>query len=97
MNFKQVRPGRNVGANERKTMATLSDRLPQNLPGPFYVDSTCIDCDQCRAAAPEFFQRDAEIGMSVVFRQPVTPEEVSEAQAALEGCPTDSIGNDGTL
>ena len=35
--------------------------------------------------------------MSVVFRQPVTPEEVSEAQAALEGCPTDSIGNNGTL
>lgn len=78
-------------------MATISERLPQNTPGRFYVDNTCIDCDQCRAAAPNFFHRDAEIGMSVVFRQPVTPEEVREAQEALDGCPMDSIGNDGIV
>jgi ferredoxin len=75
-------------------MATLSERLPQNTPGRFYVDNTCIDCDQCRATAPDFFHRNAEIGMSVVFQQPETTEAIREAQEALEGCPTESIGND---
>ncbi|MEQ2009168.1 MAG: ferredoxin [Limisphaerales bacterium] len=76
-------------------MATLSERLPQNAPGRFYVDSSCIDCDLCRDAAPDFFHRDGEIGMSAVFRQPKTPQAILEAQKALEGCPTESIGNDG--
>ena len=75
-------------------MATLTERLPQNVPGRFYVDSSCIDCDQCRSNAPEIFRRDADIGMSVVFRQPQTTEEVRQAQEALEGCPTESIGCD---
>ncbi len=75
-------------------MATRTERLPQNVPGRFYVDSTCIDCDQCRAAAPDFFHRDADIGMSIVFRQPETEEQVRQVQEALEGCPTESIGDD---
>ena len=84
-----------VRANERQTMATLSERLPQNAPGRFYVDSSCIDCDMCRTTAPEFFRRDDETGYSYVFRQPETAEEVSHAHEALEGCPTESIGNGG--
>jgi ferredoxin len=80
--------------NERLNMAKINERLPQNMPGPFYVDATCIDCDKCRTTAPEFFRRDDEIGMSVVYRQPVTPEEIKLAEEAME-CPTDSIGNDG--
>ena len=77
-------------------MATLSERLPQNVPGRFYVDSTCIDCDMCRTTAPEFFRRDDETGFSYVYRQPVTPEEVAQAEDA-RNCPTDSIGNDGLV
>jgi len=80
--------------DERFNMASLNERLPQNVPGPFYVDASCIDCDMCRTTAPEFFRRDDEIGMSVVYRQPVTPEEIKLAEEARE-CPTDSIGNDG--
>lgn len=75
-------------------MANKNDRLPENAPGPFYVDSSCIDCDLCRGNAPQFFHRNDEIGFSVVYKQPVTPEEIQEAQEALEGCPTTSIGND---
>lgn len=75
-------------------MATINERLPQSVPGRFYVDSSCIDCDKCRSEAPEFFGRDDEIGMSVVYRQPVTPAEIKLAEEAME-CPTDSIGNDG--
>jgi ferredoxin len=33
--------------------------------------------------------------MSVVYHQPVTPEELALAEEAKQGCPTESIGNDG--
>jgi len=71
------------------------DRLQENAPGAFYVDSSCIDCDLCRGNAPQFFRRNDEIGYSVVYNQPQTPEETRDAQEALEACPTESIGNDG--
>lgn len=76
-------------------MATTTERLPQNILGRFYVDASCIDCDICRSTAPLFFRRDDEIGLSVVHRQPVTPDELALAEEAREGCPTESIGNDG--
>jgi ferredoxin len=75
-------------------MASTTDRLTQNVPGRYYVDSSCIDCDLCRNTAPEFFRRDDEIGLSIVHRQPVTPEEIALAEEAREGCPSESIGND---
>lgn len=76
-------------------MAEKSLRLSHNIPGRYYVDSTCIDCDLCRQTAPEFFQRNEDIGMSVVVRQPETPFEFARAKAALDDCPSESIGNDG--
>lgn len=77
-----------------KTMADRNQKLPENVPGPFYVDDTCIDCDQCRSVAPQFFARNDERGYSYVHRQPVTQEEFAQATEAME-CPTESIGNDG--
>ena len=74
------------------TMPDINDRLPTNVPGPFYVDSTCIDCDSCRSIAPQFFQRDDDLGMSVVVLQPTTAEEIDLCVEALEHCPTESIG-----
>ena len=76
-------------------MPEITDRKPENIIGRFYVDSSCIDCDFCRNSAPAFFRRDAETGQSIVYRQPETAEETALAQEALEGCPSDSIGNDG--
>ena len=76
-------------------MAELINRLPQNIPGPFYVDDTCTDCDLCRSSAPAFFARDDETGYSYVYRQPTTPEEFAQAEEARLECPTESIGNDG--
>jgi ferredoxin len=76
-------------------MADKNEKLRENAGGRYYVDSTCIDCDQCRASAPDFFQRNDETGFSVVFRQPVTPDEIKQAEEARLGCPTESIGNDG--
>jgi ferredoxin len=87
------------GYRERKphptSMASLSDRLPQNAPGRFYVDASCIDCDQCRAVAPQFFGRDAETGFSFVQHQPATAGEIAEVEQILTDCSVASIGNDG--
>lgn len=67
-----------------------------NVPGTFYVDDTCIDCDLCRSAAPSIFNRDdAGSGTSYVHRQPTSPEEIQLAVEAAEFCPSESIGADG--
>src|SRR5678809_937803 len=50
-----------VVANPRK-------RVPDNVPGDFFVDSTCIDCDTCRQIAPAVFGQAAET--SFVKAQP---------------------------
>lgn len=76
-------------------MADNKDRLPQNAPGRWYVDSNCIDCDLCRETAPAVFRRDDEGGSSIVFQQPETDEELRLAEEARNGCPVESIGNDG--
>ena len=78
-------------------MAERNERSVQNVPGSYYVDSTCIDCDMCRSTAPDFFRRDDEIGMSVVFRQPVGALAIALAEEAMQDCPSNSIGNDGVL
>ncbi len=75
-------------------MATLIDRVPQNITGKFYVDTSCIDCDQCRAIAPDFFGRTEE-GMSFLSKQPTTTEEITLVEEAMTACATSSIGNDG--
>src|SRR5271168_4532571 len=36
-------------------MANPKKRVPENVPGDFFVDSTCIDCDACRQIAPSVF------------------------------------------
>lgn len=78
--------------NPALTMPNIEDRLPQNTPGRFYVDSSCTDCGLCPDYAPDFFRRDDDIGQSLVFRQPVTDEEIQLCVEALDGCPTESIG-----
>jgi ferredoxin len=76
-------------------MANRKAKNPGNVAGPFYVDDTCIDCDLCRETAPALFRRDEELGLSIVFHQPETPEEWQQARAALKSCPTETIGEDG--
>ena len=59
---------------------------PENSPGPFFVDHTCIDCDTCRWMAPATF---ASVGdMSAVVRQPQSAAERQAAMQALLSCPT---------
>ena len=72
-------------------MATAARRLPENAPGPFFVDDTCIDCGKCREVAPATFAY-TERGASYVHAQPVDASERHRALMALVACPTASIG-----
>jgi glyoxylase-like metal-dependent hydrolase (beta-lactamase superfamily II)/ferredoxin len=71
-------------------MANLALRLPENAPGDFFVDSTCIDCDACRQIAPETFSEAGDT--TIVHHQPANSDETRHALMALVACPTASIG-----
>lgn len=77
-------------------MADIDAKLDDNVEGKYYVDDTCIDCDACRATAPDNFLRNDDEGYSYVSKQPENEEEVQLCIDAMEGCPVESIGDDGS-
>ena len=76
-------------------MADIANRYADNVPGNFYVDNQCIDCDLCRETAPANFTRNDDGGYSFVFKQPATPEEIALCEEAFNACPVEAIGDDG--
>jgi ferredoxin len=76
-------------------VADLTQKLPENVAGKYFVDAQCIDCDVCRVTAPGNFQRSDQKGYSYVFRQPADPEEEAQCQEAMDCCPVEAIGADG--
>jgi len=76
-------------------MADIDDRIPDNVPGKWYVDSNCIDCDVCRTTAPNNFEANEDEGYSFVSKQPASDEETEAMEEAMESCPTEAIGDDG--
>ncbi|MDL1871854.1 MBL fold metallo-hydrolase [Deltaproteobacteria bacterium PRO3] len=74
-------------------MANPLKKVPENQPGEFFVDSSCIDCDTCRQLAPSTFADAGEY--SYVKAQPVGEDERRLALRALLACPTSSIGTTG--
>ncbi len=73
-------------------MADRNKRLDSNVPGNFYVDATCINCDTCRQLAPLSFE---EVGdYSAVSRQPEHDQQIVQAYQALLACPVGSIGTE---
>lgn len=75
-------------------MADPDERLPNNVPGPFYIDDSCIICGMCSELAPGVFTTDEDEVHNVVYRQPQTDEDRRQAIEAMDECPTESIGND---
>jgi glyoxylase-like metal-dependent hydrolase (beta-lactamase superfamily II)/ferredoxin len=71
-------------------MANPQLRVAENVPGDFFVDSTCIDCDTCRQLAPHVFGDAPD--HAFVWQQPSSPEDHRAALHALVSCPTGSIG-----
>src|SRR5215470_5613186 len=72
-------------------MARAAERLPENVAGDLYVDSSCIDCDTCRELAPDIFARAAR-GLSYVAAQPAGAAQRLRALQALVSCPVAAIG-----
>ena len=71
-------------------MANIQQRLTENVPGDFYVDASCIDCDTCSQLAPSVFRDHGE--QCSVYHQPETDAETRLSMMALVACPTGSIG-----
>jgi glyoxylase-like metal-dependent hydrolase (beta-lactamase superfamily II)/ferredoxin len=86
-----VRPGQ---ANDAEAdVANFDKRVAENVPGDFFVDATCIDCDTCRQLAPGVFAEGD--GHAFVARQPAAADDRRRALHALVCCPTGSIGSRG--
>jgi len=77
-------------------MADIANRYPENIAGAYYVDNKCIDCDLCRETAPNSFKRNDDGGYSFVYKQPDSPEDQKLAKEAMEGCPVEAIGSNGS-
>jgi glyoxylase-like metal-dependent hydrolase (beta-lactamase superfamily II)/ferredoxin len=75
-------------------MAQRSKSHPDNVPGSFFVDHTCIDCGTCYEYLPSVFQEAQD--HSRVHHQPTGPSDRLLALKALLSCPTGSIGTDST-
>jgi glyoxylase-like metal-dependent hydrolase (beta-lactamase superfamily II)/ferredoxin len=71
-------------------MANHNKSVPENVPGDFFVDATCIDCDTCRQLAPTVFAEADD--HAYVHAQPAADEDRRQALQALVCCPTGSIG-----
>jgi len=71
-------------------MASRLQAVPENVPGPFFVDTTCIDCDTCRQLAPLTFGETGDT--SFVKLQPTSDPDRRAAVRAALACPTGSIG-----
>ncbi|QDU25682.1 hydroxyacylglutathione hydrolase [Anatilimnocola aggregata] len=74
-------------------MASAARAVPENVPGDFFVDATCIDCDTCRQLAPQTFGEGADTAF--VHEQPTSGSERRQALQFLVCCPTGSIGTRG--
>jgi len=72
-------------------LANPRKRVQENVPGDFFVDSTCIDCDTCRQIAPSVFGQASTT--SFVKSQPTAESDRRVALQALLACPTGSIGD----
>ena len=76
-------------------MATKEDKYEDNVPGKYYCDTECIDCDLCREIAPDNFGRNDDGGYSYVIKQPNEQGEADACAEAMESCPVEAIGDDG--
>ncbi|PAW74452.1 MAG: ferredoxin [Pedosphaera sp. Tous-C6FEB] len=76
-------------------MADIANKYENNVPGKYFVDNQCIDCDLCRETAPENFTRYDDGGYSYLKKQPESEAEEAQCKEAKEGCPVEAIGDNG--
>jgi glyoxylase-like metal-dependent hydrolase (beta-lactamase superfamily II)/ferredoxin len=71
-------------------MADAQRSYADNVPGGFFVDTACIDCDTCRQVAPLTFAEAG--GHARVQAQPAGADEHRAALRAALCCPVNAIG-----
>src|SRR5688572_11173534 len=71
-------------------MANPRKKRPENAPGDFFVDDTCIDCGVCYWMSPRVFVEKSS--QSIVAKQPATLEDEALSAEALVSCPVGAIG-----
>ncbi|MEJ2422344.1 MAG: ferredoxin [Acidobacteriota bacterium] len=76
-------------------MADKELAVPENVPGKWYVEDTCIACDSCTSIAPDHFVYTDDGEYAYVHKQPENEEEEQACLDAMESCPSESIKNDG--
>ena len=76
-------------------MAKKEDRFDNNVPGRYYVDEQCINCEHCVETAPINFAEDEDGDHAYVCKQPGSSAEDNLARQAMEECPVEAIGDDG--
>ena len=76
-------------------MARLARRLAANAPGPFYVDTSCIDCGTCWRWDPAHFAPGG--GQARVVQQPEGERATVRALLAQQACPVAAIGSPAVL
>lgn len=75
-------------------MADKTNKVPDNAPGKYYVDTQCIDCNLCRDTAPSNFKQNETAGFSFVYKQPNDAAEEEQCKEAKDACPVEAIGDD---
>jgi len=76
-------------------MADKLSKQPENVPGPWYVDTSCALCRLCLEEAPTLLTYNRDETAVHFSKQPDSPEEMAAAESAMDVCPTLAIGNDG--
>lgn len=79
-------------------MADKTHKLPENVPGAWYVDDTCTPCRTCLEVpgAEGLIQYEGPDEKYVFFhKQPETDEEKTCAAEMSAVCPQNAIGEDG--
>lgn len=76
-------------------MADKNNKVPENVPGPYYVDEECIACEVCVDISPSNFKMTDDGTHAYVYKQPENDEEEAASDEAMPSCPVDAIGNDG--
>lgn len=74
-------------------MADKNTKTIGNVPGRYYVDTSCTGCGLCVDSAPAVFALNAD-NLAAVVKQPSAAEETSAADAKAS-CPSGSIGDNG--
>ena len=76
-------------------MADRVSKQSQNVPGAWYVDTTCTMCRMCLEEAPNLLKTNEDETAVYFFKQPEGDPEAAAAQRSMEVCPTLAIGDDG--